>query len=182
VNAGGDGIDSNGTLTFSGGLILVSGPTDNANAALDSNGTMTVNGGTLVAAGSSGMAEGPSAGTQASAAFYFSQVQQAGTTVHLLAQDGSVLLSFSPQKQFSYILFSCSALSQATTVSVATGGTVSGGTAQNGLTTGGTVSGDSVLQTFALSGVTTSYSASGAVTGGMSQMGGGGGFGGKGQS
>ncbi len=180
VNAGGDGVDSNGDLTFSGGTVLVSGPTDNGNAALDSNGTMTVNGGTLVAAGSSGMAENPSAGTQSCAAFYFSQSQQANTPVHLLAEDGTVLLSLTPQKQYNYVIFSCSALADGMTVSVATGGTLSGGTGANGLTTGGTVSGATILQTFSLSSVTTSYSESGAVSGGMGQMGGGFG-GGKGQ-
>ena len=182
VDAGGDGIDSNGDLTFSGGIVLVNGPMNNGNAALDSNGTMTVNGGTIAAAGSSGMTENPSAGTQPCAAFYFTQAQEAGTPIHLLAEDGTVLLSFAPQKQYSYIIFSSEALTESMTVSVAAGGTISGGNADNGLTTGGTLSGASILQTFTLSGVTTAYSENGAFSGGMGAMGGGGFGGGKGNA
>lgn len=45
IDAGGDGIDSNGSLTVSGGETYVSGPTDNGNGALDFNGTGTITGG-----------------------------------------------------------------------------------------------------------------------------------------
>ena len=59
VNADGDGIDSNGSMAFSGGTILVDGPTNDGNAAVDGNGTIKFDGGLIVAAGSSGMVELP---------------------------------------------------------------------------------------------------------------------------
>lgn len=59
VNAGGDGVDSNGDLTVSGGFTVVAGPTDNGNGQLDfgdlSGDKLTVNGGTLIAYGSGSM-------------------------------------------------------------------------------------------------------------------------------
>lgn len=66
INASGDGIDSNGNITVSGGTILVLGPTDNGNASLDYAGSCTVTGGTLCAVGSAGMAQGVSDGSVAS--------------------------------------------------------------------------------------------------------------------
>ena len=61
VDAGGDGLDSNGNLTISGGTIIVNGPTNDGNGALDtgmeSGGKCTISGGTVLALGSSGMAE-----------------------------------------------------------------------------------------------------------------------------
>ncbi len=60
----GDGIDSNGTLTISGGNVDVFSTSDGSNSPLDSDGTFTVTGGTVFAVGNSGMAQTPSAGSQ----------------------------------------------------------------------------------------------------------------------
>ena len=56
VNASGDGIDSNGTLSVSGGVTLVAGPTDSANGALDYETSADVSGGVLIALGKIGRA------------------------------------------------------------------------------------------------------------------------------
>ena len=48
VNAEGDGIDSNGTLTISGGKVFVAGPTGGGNSALDSENSAKITGGTVV--------------------------------------------------------------------------------------------------------------------------------------
>ena len=47
VWASGDGLDSNGNATITGGDIVVYGPTTDGNGALDVNGTFEVTGGTL---------------------------------------------------------------------------------------------------------------------------------------
>lgn len=60
LNAAGDGIDSNGSITVSGGTVLVFGPENNGNSALDYAGKCTVTGGSLCALGSAGMAQGVS--------------------------------------------------------------------------------------------------------------------------
>lgn len=57
VNAGGDGLDSNGDLTVTGGEIYIDGPVQGGNGALDCSGAATISGGTVIAVGSSGMAE-----------------------------------------------------------------------------------------------------------------------------
>jgi len=59
VNAEGDGLDSNGTITISGGDIIVEGPTKGGNGALDSNNGISLEGGNLIAVGISGMDEYP---------------------------------------------------------------------------------------------------------------------------
>lgn len=105
IDASGDGIDSNGDLTITGGETYVSGPTDGANGALDYTGTGTITGGVLVAAGSVGMAqnlgEGSTQGTM-----LVSASGAAGETVTLADAAGTVLASFSPAKAFGCAVIS----------------------------------------------------------------------------
>lgn len=102
MNAGGDGTDSNGDIVITGGTVFIDGPTDNGNGALDYNGTFTISGGILVAAGSSGMAESPGASSaQPSIMMYYSNVQSAGTTITLKDESGTVVVTFTPSKQYS---------------------------------------------------------------------------------
>ncbi|SDA28238.1 protein of unknown function [Ruminococcus sp. YE71] len=66
VNASGDGLDSNGNMTVSGGYTQVFGSADNGNGALDIGDygcSLTYSGGTIAAVGMSGMAVVPTAGT-----------------------------------------------------------------------------------------------------------------------
>lgn len=66
VNAGGDGVDSNGDMTISGGYTQIFGSADNGNGALDIGDrgcTLTYSGGTVAAFGMSTMAVVPTAGT-----------------------------------------------------------------------------------------------------------------------
>ena len=66
INAGGDGLDSNGDITVTGGSTTVFGSADNGNAALDvgdNNNRFTVTGGSIAGIGMSGMAVVPSGGT-----------------------------------------------------------------------------------------------------------------------
>jgi hypothetical protein len=61
VNCEGDGLDSNGNMTISGGkLVVFSQAAGGDNAPYDTDGTFTVSGGTVFGAGSSQMAETPS--------------------------------------------------------------------------------------------------------------------------
>ena len=119
VNAGGDGIDSNGSVEISGGNTIVYGPTDGGNGALDSNGEFLVSGGTLIAIGSSGMAESPSTNSsqgwlQASAS------GNANSTVTIKDSSGKVLANIKAAKTFQNVVFSSADVSnsQSYTVSV----------------------------------------------------------------
>ncbi len=49
VNCQGDGLDSNGQLTVSGGTVYVFGPSNGGNSAIDSDTNSTISGGTVVA-------------------------------------------------------------------------------------------------------------------------------------
>ncbi len=58
VNAAGDGVDVNGAIEMTDGLVIVHGPTEQMNGSLDYDGYFNISGGYLVAAGSAGMAHG----------------------------------------------------------------------------------------------------------------------------
>ena len=157
VNAGGDGLDSNGTLNIEGGFITVSGPEDSGNGTLDFN-LATISGGTLIGAGSSGMMQTfGSDSTQASLAYSLSTTYEAGTQISLTDADGNVLASWTAVKSF------CS-------VNISTADMVSGESYT--LTTG------SDSQTIQLTSISTSNGSSGMGGGGM----GGGGMGGGGMN
>ena len=105
VNASGDGVDSNGNLTVSGGTTIVEGPTDNGNGALDYDGTATISGGTFVAIGSSGMAMNFSSATQGSVLVNGSS-QSAGTKIVLSDGSGNEIFSMTATKTYSSVLIS----------------------------------------------------------------------------
>lgn len=126
VNAEGDGLDSNGDLTLSGGTIIVDGPQNGGNGALDSNGKISVSGGLLVAAGSSGMAESPdSSSSQNSVSANFGQELSGGTLVTLTDSNGNEVLSFAPSKRYSHIVISSPDIKTGEKYILYTGGTSS---------------------------------------------------------
>ena len=146
VNAGGDGLDSNGYIYMEGGTVLVDGPTDNGNAALDSGYSIIINGGILVAAGSSGMAEMPDASSaQCCVAVYTS----GGGSASLVGADRQVLIGYTPQKDYACVIFSSPALQKGSAVQAVLGGTFSeadeAGLAVSGSVTGGEVLGSAEL-------------------------------------
>lgn len=107
VNAQGDGLDSNGNLTISGGTVIVDGPTNGGNGALDGNGKILVNGGTLIAVGSSQMAECPDEDSeQMSVAYGFDSTQTAGTVIALCDENGNQIASHSTAKTFNHVVIS----------------------------------------------------------------------------
>lgn len=127
IDADGDGFDSNGSATMSGGTLVVNGPTNSGNGALDVNGTFTVSGGTLLAAGSAGMAVSPdSASEQTFVAIALDSSQAAGTVVQLVDGAGAVVMAFDSVKEFQSVVFSSDELVAGETYSVYVGGTASG--------------------------------------------------------
>lgn len=112
VHADGDGIDSNGDITMTDGTLIIEGPTDNGNGAIDYNGTYNMNGGTLIAVGSSGMAEAPSnSSTQNTIKLSFEN-QNKNSTIQVTNDENQVLLTFSPSKSYSSLVYSSSSLIQ----------------------------------------------------------------------
>ena len=127
VNAGGDGIDSNGTITINGGEIYVDGPTSGGDGALDYADTCEINGGILVAAGSIGMATAPTSGsTQYSVNTAFSKTYNGGTKVTVKDSSGNEVLTYTPAKNFQSFVFSTDKLKSGETYTIYAGDTQEG--------------------------------------------------------
>ncbi|WP_433618024.1 carbohydrate-binding domain-containing protein [Paenibacillus cellulositrophicus] len=175
VNAQGDGLDANGSITMTGGTAIVNGPTSGGNGALDYDGTFEQSGGLLVAAGSAGMAQAPSeSSSQRSVLMTFPSTVKAGTLVTLADSAGTPVLSFAPAKDIQTIVISTPDLKSGETYAFYTGGTPTG-TLKDGLYTGGKLTGGTKVVSFKLGDTVTYVNESGVTTGGG---GFGGGFGG----
>jgi hypothetical protein len=156
VDATGDGIDSNGPMDMSGGVVLINGPTSNNNGALDCMSGFDLTGGFLVAVGSSGMAQGPSeTSTQYSVMYNFESLQVGGTPVHIETEGGQDILTFVPAREYQSIVMSSPELENGATYVVYSGGG-STGTVADGLYSGGTYSAGTEVASFTISSMVTS--------------------------
>lgn len=115
INASGDGIDSNGNLTVTGGEMYVDGPTSGGDGALDCSGTALISGGTVIAVGSSGMAENfDSSSAQGSMITTVSDSMITGD-ITLTDSEGNTIVSYSPSKEYSSVVISCADLKEGET-------------------------------------------------------------------
>jgi hypothetical protein len=127
IDAGGDGFDSNGSATVTGGTIVVNGPLSNGNGAIDVNGTFLISDAVLVAAGSLGMAETPSAeSAQATLHLAFDSMVAAGTVVEVRAPDGTTIAAYEAPKDFQSLVISTPDVVAGTDYEVLTGGSAAG--------------------------------------------------------
>ena len=147
VNAEGDGIDVGGTMTQTGGDVVVAGPTGSGNGALDVDGTLLVTGGSLVAGGSSGMLVVPTSEGQGTLAITFSGTVPADTRITVFNADGDVVASFQSPKSFQSLVLTTPDIVSGETYTVSTGGTISGGEEVGYVTFGGSDSGSESLGT-----------------------------------
>ena len=169
VNAGGDGLDSNGIININGGTTVVDGPVSDGDGALDSGSEIIINGGILIAAGSSGMAETPSdSSDQNTIAIAFSQSNRALTAVCVKDSDGNIIVSYQPSKEYSSIIISSPKLISGSEYSIYCGGSITG--ADNDYSIDGEYEGGELLETVVLSGAVT-YAGDGSI-GQMGGMGG----------
>lgn len=122
INADGDGIDSNGSVAMSGGIVVVFGPTNSGNGALDYDSSFAVSGGTLIALGSAGMAQAPSTLSQPCIAV--NSDVSAGSTIEVRGEDDTVILSVETPKKAQSLIFSSDKLVSGKTYSVCAGGSV----------------------------------------------------------
>lgn len=160
----GDPIDSNGSLTVTGGTTVVHGPQSSPEVAVDVNGTYTVSGGTFLSTGPSAlMAQYPTgASSQYTIAAMFSSSQAANSALCVKDSTGKALIITKPKRNYLYVVFSSPELKQGSTYTVYTGGTVSGGTEANGLITGATYTGGTAVATITVNtSPTTTYNWSG---------------------
>ena len=141
-------------ITIAGGATSVVTSDDGVNAsssddAAQGGGTadpdllVTISGGELIAVGSSGMAEAPSADSdQSFVALTLDAAEQAGSVVHVVDADGTVLASFTASKAYSSVVYSSAEFTSGATYMAMVGGTA-GSEDLAGLSHGGSTSGAS---------------------------------------
>ena len=99
VNAEGDGIDSNGVTTLSGGTLIVNGPSQGGNAALDTNGDLLLNGATVLSGSTADMFEAPSPNsTSGYLKLTNSSGFEQGSTVQVADSSGKVVANYKVTK------------------------------------------------------------------------------------
>lgn len=118
IEADGDGVDSNGSLTVTGGETYVSGPTSGADGALDYDGEATITGGIFVAAGSTQMAQ--NFGENSTQGSMFVNTNSSGE-ITLKNSSGEVLVSFTPTKTYACVVISCPQITTGQTYTVTAG-------------------------------------------------------------
>ncbi|MGX7078184.1 carbohydrate-binding domain-containing protein [Globicatella sanguinis] len=117
VNAEGDGLDSNGSITINGGEVYVEGSQMGGNDALDANGQAIINAGTVIAIGTADMAQGLTAGAdQASISVNVSG--QIGSLVEIADENGNVLASYTANKPFQNVVASVAGMNEGQTYQV----------------------------------------------------------------
>ena len=124
-----DGLDSNGDIIISGGVIRVSLTNSGSNSALDygseSGGVMEISGGEVIACGSYAMAEGfDDSSSQCSILYNIKRGAPAGTTVALEDSEGNVILSYEAPCSFSSVAISCPEMQIGETYLIAIGDSV----------------------------------------------------------
>ncbi len=104
IDAGGDGLDSNGYVEINGGTVLVNGSAGGGDSALDYEYGATVTGGTVILAGSAGMAETFTEGTQPFALVAVSGA--AGDTLAIADASGATIAECTVPKAFQCVVVS----------------------------------------------------------------------------
>ncbi len=166
VDAGGDGLDVNGAITMTDGVVLINGPTENMNGALDYMSGFELTGGTLVAVGSAGMAMAPDqSSSQYSILVNFNSMRPSGTIIHIQDSAGENVLTFEPTKSFQSIEFSSPQLASGETYQIYLGGSASGNSL-GGLYLNGVSNPGSQYAEIEISGVVTTLGGSGMMGGG----------------
>lgn len=157
VNAVGDGIDVNGYVEMTDGVVIVNGPTSDANGPLD-HASFKISGGLLLAVGSSGMALAPSTtSTQRSVKITYSSWKAAGNLVRI-QKNGSDVMTFAPAKAYRSVVFSDSTLTSGSSYNLYSGGSCTG-TATDGLYDGGTYTPGTNLGSFSIQNIVTNLTA-----------------------
>ena len=119
IKTSGDGIDSNGNLTITGGTIKIDGPEMSGNGPLDSEGTISITGGEIITLSSAGMLQLPnSSDTQNTLKVIFSKQGVAGDTVTIKDGSGNDVMSTVSEGKYMALIYSSDKLKEGNTYSV----------------------------------------------------------------
>ena len=120
IQASGDGVDSNGSVTVSGGYTVVCGPSQGDTSVLDYNGTASITGGTFIGTGGAGMAANFSTAEQGLIAVTVGS-QTAGSTVTLEDADGKTIAEVTPELDYAVVYVSTDSMTQGGTYTLTAG-------------------------------------------------------------
>ncbi len=111
VNSSGDGLDANGSIYISGGVVTVDGPTTDGDGALDYDNELVITNGKLIAVGSAGMAQGISnTSSQYGVLINFDKTYQNGSVITITNSNNEEIMSYTSTKNFSSLCYSNSNL------------------------------------------------------------------------
>lgn len=137
VNAGGDGIDSNGSIVITGGTVIAqSRLSSDPNTGLDADQGVSISGGTVVATGAGrggmpgpGGPGGEATGNSTQLSVTLNQSVAAGGLLVLLDSNEVPVFAFSGAVGYESLDFSSKALSSGEVYSIYTGGKIEGSAA-----------------------------------------------------
>lgn len=146
-----DAVDSNGSMTISGGLVLANGARDPEEGIdVDQVSQLKITGGTLINQ-KGNMLNLTTTQCQVPTIKYSSSIT-AGTLITITDSSGNHILSFkAPQAMSQGCYITLPQFVSGSSYKLYTGGTVSGGTVFNEVTTGGTFSGGTLKKSFTIS-------------------------------
>lgn len=151
VATGNDAVDSNNSMTISGGLVLASGAREPEEGIdVDNASKLKITGGTLINQ-KGNMLNLTTTQCQVPTIKYSSSVS-AGTLITVTDSSGNHIMSFkAPQAMSQGCYITLPEFKSGSSYKLYSGGTVSGGTAFNEVTKGGSFSGGTLKKTFTIS-------------------------------
>ena len=166
-SSGNDGIDSNGTLTITGGTVIAAGTTSPEEGFDCDQNTFTITGGTIIGIG--GGTSTPTSNQCTQPVMIYGGSGTAGQYIYLATTDGAEVITYKIPRTYNQmaLLVSSPVLVQGNSYILTSGGSISGGSSFHGLMTGSTYSNGSPLASFTASSmITTCGSTNGNMGGG----------------
>ncbi len=118
LSVGGDGIDSNGNLTITGGKIVIDGPESNGDGPLDSQGTMSVTGGEIITVSSAGMLQLPQNPGQNILKVFFDGQGASGDKITIKDSNNNEIMTHTAAGKYSALVYSSPELADGKSYSV----------------------------------------------------------------
>lgn len=160
----GDGLDSNGAIEVTDGIIIISGATNGPECTIDYNSYAKITGGVLIGCGTSEMSQNfGSKSTQVSVLCNMGSID-GGTRISCCDENGNIIVSFVPEKAFSSLLISSPTLKVGNTYSICINGTTAS-EAEHGFATDGMLENGESLGEITLDKTVMTFSTQGANTG-----------------